>query len=168
MSAKTTKQLSTHAVIRENALILYLDKSETPVVARFDLDSLAQANFIIQPEGNLHRLNMRDFSNNTQTIAEFSNKIDAHQALNHILQALVNHKLPKEMVTSPKVAIIFGWALKVLGIAFIALCLYLAYNYIRMHQRTPASSIEQSAASTTDGEAQDLEELLTSPPTAER
>ena len=34
-----------HAFIRDGALILYFDKAETPFVARFDLDSLAQANF---------------------------------------------------------------------------------------------------------------------------
>lgn len=167
MSSKpAVTQSATYAVIRENALILSLDKSETPIVARFDLDSLAQANFVVQQEAGMHRLSMRDFSGNTQTIADFSNKIDAHQALNHILQALVNHKLPKEQNPTSKAAQIFSALLKFLGIAFILLALYLAYGYIRLNQTmtpsvNPVSGTEQAAPM--DGQAQDLDSLFTQP-----
>jgi len=89
--------LSTHetkqAVIRDNALILYFENAETPFVARFDLDSLAQANFeVADKKENFFELTLRDFTGTTQVIGQFATKADAHQALYAILQALVSHK----------------------------------------------------------------------------
>lgn len=84
------------AMIHDGALVLSFDTSEMPTVARFDLDSLAQANFVIQPADQAYHLNLRDFSGQIQPIAKFTNKIDAHQALHLILQALVTYHTPKE------------------------------------------------------------------------
>lgn len=79
-----------HAFIRDGALILYFDKAETPFVARFDLDSLAQANFeISDKKDGIYHLTLRDYSGETQTIGEFASKNDAHQALYMLLQALL-------------------------------------------------------------------------------
>jgi hypothetical protein len=117
------------ATIRDNALVLSLDKAETPMVARFDLDSLAQANFVIQQNGNVHQLNLHDFSGSVQNIAQFANKIDAHQALQHILQALVNHTTPKQMPdTTSRAGTVLSWILKILGVVFIIALLYIALS----------------------------------------
>lgn len=81
------------AFIRENALVLYFDKAETPFVARYDLDSLAQANFeVTDKKDGLFTLSLRDYSGRAQDVGQFANKADAHQALYTILQALLNHK----------------------------------------------------------------------------
>lgn len=81
------------AFINENALVLYFDKAETPFVARYDLDSLAQANFeVTDKKDGLFTLSLRDYAGRSQDVGQFSNKADAHQALYTILQALLEHK----------------------------------------------------------------------------
>lgn len=81
------------AFIRDNALVLYFDKAETPFVARYDLDSLAQANFeVTDKKDGLFTLALRDYSGRSQDIGQFPNRADAHQALFTILQALLEHK----------------------------------------------------------------------------
>lgn len=81
------------AFICENALVLYFDKAETPFVARYDLDSLAQANFeVTDKKDGLFTLGLRDYSGRSQDVGQFGNRADAHQALFTILQALLEHK----------------------------------------------------------------------------
>jgi hypothetical protein len=164
-------QQTTHAVIRENALVLSLDKSDMPVVARFDLDSLAQANFVVQQQGADYQLTLRDFSGTTQPIAQFTNKIDAHQALNHILQALVTHSIPKEAPAGKSTGLIILRCLLALFAitTFLMLIVFGIYGYSRMNnpaqlplvQSTPSSSLPE-------GEPQDLENLLSQFPTVQR
>lgn len=80
------------AFIRDNALVLYFDKAETPFVARYDLDSLAQANFeVTDKKDGVFTLSLRDYSGRSQDVGQFGNKADAHQALYTILQALLEH-----------------------------------------------------------------------------
>lgn len=79
------------AFIRDGALILYFDKAETPFVARFDLDSLAQANFeVVDKKDGHYHLTLRDYTGEAQTIGVFASKNDSHQALYLILQALLD------------------------------------------------------------------------------
>ncbi len=151
------------ATIRDNALVLSLDKAETPMVARFDLDSLAQANFVIQQKGNVHQLNLHDFSGSVQNIAQFANKIDAHQALQHILQALVSHSTPRQTPESiARASRIFSWILKILGIIFIIALLYVAYIYWQMRQHVaimpPQATAEDQGFP--EGEPQDVDSLF--------
>ena len=87
----TKTDLHNQAFIRDDALILHFDTAQTPFVARFDLDSLVQANFEVANKDGGFALTLRDFSGATQNIAQFTNKADAHQALYAILQALLSH-----------------------------------------------------------------------------
>jgi hypothetical protein len=164
-------QSSTYAVIRENALVLSLDKPDTPVVARFDLDSLAQANFIVQAEGTMHKLVLRDFSGSERLIAQFNNKIDAHQALQHILQALVSHNTPAHHAADKKCTIgrVGGWVLKALGIIFILLAVLIGFQLLAT--RSPVESEFTSKVQTTmpstilpEGQPMDIDGLFTQPP----
>lgn len=117
------------AFIRDGALILYFDTSEAPFVARFDLDSLAQAKFEIEDKReSAYILTLRDFSGEAQDVGRFNTKAEAHQALHAILQALVSHsqgRNDKAESFSGKsfLAGAFKWFVKALIIAFIVLLL---------------------------------------------
>lgn len=93
MTAQAIETGQTSASIRDNALILYFDKAETPFVARYDLASLAQANFeVLQKNDGTYILSLRDYAGRAQEVGEFATKADAHQALYLILQAFLQHK----------------------------------------------------------------------------
>lgn len=81
------------AFIRDGALILYFDTAEIPFVGRYDLESLAQANFeVSEKREGFYYLTLRDFSGQTQNIGQFGSKTDAHHALYAILQALLSQQ----------------------------------------------------------------------------
>lgn len=82
------------AFIREGALVLYFDLAEKPVIARFDLDTLAQASFEVSSKDaeGFYTIVLNDFSGAGQPVAQFASKADAHNALYAILQALLSHK----------------------------------------------------------------------------
>jgi hypothetical protein len=83
----TTKK----ATVRDNTLVLYFDTAENPLVARFDLESLAQTHFEVMKKDASFALVLRDFSGSVRDIAVFPSKADAHQALYAILQALLEY-----------------------------------------------------------------------------
>jgi hypothetical protein len=86
-----TEKPTASAYLRDGALILYFDMAETPFVSRFDLDSLAQANFeVSDKKDGIYSLVLRDYTGQVQTIGQFSSKGDAHQALHAILKALLS------------------------------------------------------------------------------
>lgn len=82
------------AFIRDGALVLYFEMAEKPVIARFDLDTLAQASFEVsaKDKDGFYTIMLNDFSDQSQAVAQFASKGDAHQALYAILQALLSHK----------------------------------------------------------------------------
>jgi hypothetical protein len=169
------------AMIRDNALILSLENSDTPVVARFDLESLAQANFIVQNYEGLFQLSLRNFAGQIQPIAQFVNKIDAHQALQHILHALVSYNNPDKK-PQPQKTSIFLKAIKIIlmfcGVLFLIALLYLLYLQQAL-QNVPVSPISASVPimqgntlppqqeipniNIPEGQALDLDQLITAP-----
>lgn len=102
------------AFIRDDALVLSFDTAEKPFVARFDLDSLVQANFEVNMRDDFYVLTLRDFSGAEQTVGHFKNKVDAHQALHSILQALLSHVRPSDKDGSSVLWRIFKWLLGIL------------------------------------------------------
>lgn len=174
-NTQQTSSHNSHAIIRDNALILSLETAETPLVARFDLDSLAQANFIVQNFDGIYHLNLRDFSGQVQAIAQFNSKIEAHQALHYILHALVNHSTDTATTQPPKRSLLgrlISFVLQLCGVVFILLVLYGVYIYHfhrdRLLPLTPVT-VQQPAPEITlpEGEAQDIDQLLESTPKQE-
>ena len=92
MTEKTHQEKA--AFIRDGALVLYFDMAEKPVLARFDLDTLAQASFEVsaKDKDGFYTIMLHDFSGDPQPVAQFASKGDAHQALYAILQALLSQK----------------------------------------------------------------------------
>lgn len=169
-NATTAKKSSSgHAIIRDGALILSLETAEVPLVARFDLDSLAQANFIVQSFDKFHQLSLRDFSGQIQPIAQFPNKMDAHQALHHILQALVEHGQPaKNQNHKITFGTVIGWILKLLGVTFIVTLLYATYLYRGQALPHLGGAAQTQTTSLPDlnvpeGEPQDVDNLFAQP-----
>lgn len=132
------------AFIRDGALVLYFDNADTPFVARFDLDSLAQANFeVADKHENIYPLTLRDFSGQVQIVGQFATKADAHQALYAILQALLSHKGDDaDAVTGPcgfwcVMRKVVKWILLVTG------AVVLAYNLLVIAAR-PFSTVRHA------------------------
>ncbi len=163
---KTASTPTGHATIRDGALILSLEAAEVPLVARFDLDSLAQANFIVQSFDKFHQLSLRDFSGQIQPIAQFSNKMDAHHALHHILQALVTQS---ETSSPQKKRISFrsilAWILMLLGVGFLLTVVYAFFLYkgqLPVPSQLP-QAVQLPDISVPEGEPQDVDHLYPSP-----
>ena len=169
----------THAFIRDGALILYFDQAETPFVARFDLDSLAQANFeVADKKDGIFHLTLRDYSGDTQTIGQFSSKNDAHQALYLILQALL--EMPQQaggVVVSKKPSLLwrvlcklvkgFLILLLLLGILYALLSVPLPFTATQPDAAMPAPvsssapvAVRPSVSEVPDGEAVDADVML--------
>lgn len=158
-----------HAFIRDGALILYFDKAETPFVARFDLDSLAQANFeVADKKEGIYHLTLRDYSGETQTIGQFGSKTDAHQALYLILQALLEQPTGM-MVVEEKPNLLWRFIKTLMKIlAFIFAVLLILYTLARMpifpennfQPQPTAQSGENSVSEIPQGESFDADELL--------
>jgi hypothetical protein len=131
-------QSKKHASVRDGVLILYFEGAETPFVARFDLDSLAQANFeVADKKDGFHTLVLRDYSGDTQTIGQFSEKADAQQALYDIVQALLNNTSETSAVcatANPKscsrVKCFFAWLLK--AIMYLLLAVLVIYGILHI------------------------------------
>lgn len=162
------------AYIRDDALILYFETAETPLVARFDLDSLVQANFEVSKKDEQFALILRDFSGQRQEITVFANKADAHQALYAILQALLSYgEAQKEVGEKPNLFWKFlKWLILTfivaLGIGFALIWLATPVSHIAIPEATktaqPAThSAEPAATTLPEGEPMDMEQFITTP-----
>lgn len=164
-----------HAFIRDGALILYFDKAEVPFVARFDLDSLAQANFeVVDKKDGLFHLTLRDYSGETQTIGQFNSKNDAHQSLYLILQALLTQSGDQPVCKKRKCSYLWRVlkgmikAALVLLVAYVLLQVYVWYNIRHASAPVAVSSVEAPAANNSamsaipEGEAIDADAALQS------
>lgn len=169
---KTKKASSSgQATIRDNALILSLENAEVPLVARFDLDSLAQANFIVQSFDNFHQLGLRDFSGQLQPIAQFSNKMDAHQALHQILQALVDQNVTDNTPKKITIRRIIGMILQFFGILFLLSVAYVLYTALHAGRMPNMNAINpvgdaaqiQNTPELPEGMPQDVDGVFTPP-----
>jgi hypothetical protein len=155
------------AFIRDGALVLYFDAAENPVVARLDLESLAQANFeVVKREPNFV-LMLKDFSGQEQVLAQFAAKADAHQALYAILQALLEHQGAGDAPCAKKSSgcgRFFKWVFWILGILAVAFIVLLFVANPVSHDAPPEASAEVSSAPSADsvpeGEAMDLDAML--------
>jgi hypothetical protein len=165
-----TADLHNQAFIRDDALILHFDTAQTPFVARFDLDSLVQANFEVTNKDGGFALTLRDFSGASQNVAQFAAKADAHQALYAILQALLSHARStpeKSCGTGSRVWCMFKC---LLGLALILGLLYAAFIWFMVRPdavplKTPAASSAAAmapapVATVPEGEPVDMNSLL--------
>lgn len=156
------------AYIRDDALILYFDLAETPLVARFDLDSLAQANFEVTKRGDIFVLVLRDFSGMKQEITTFVNKADAHQALYSILQALLSYgENKKDDEKKPSLLWkILKW-LFIVVLAAVAVAVGLIWlstpvSHTKKPEKVAAAIPEASApVVSNEGEPMDMEQFMT-------
>lgn len=151
MSAMDGKQ----AFIRDHALVLYFDNAETPFVARYDLESLAQANFeVADKKDGTYALTLRDFAGQTQTVGQFAAKADAHQALYAILQALLAHKTQNDAAVQSCGGVC--WLVRLLAAGLIVLGLlmlfYVVSGFVREFSahRAITSPAETAAPMTQD------------------
>jgi hypothetical protein len=155
--------LHNKAFIRDDALILHFDTAQTPFVARFDLDSLVQANFEVTNKDNSFYLTLRDFSGNQQNVAQFSAKADAHQALYAILQALLSHKREGDTSCSKKSpwCCILKWLIGILlfvGILYVGFIWLMASSVSKpVAARHPMAAVHPAAP---EGEPTDLSTIL--------
>lgn len=163
-----------HVFIRDDALILYFDKAETPFIARFDLDSLARATFeVTDKKDGIYHLTLRDYAGETQEIGRFSSKNDAHQALYLILQALLERGA--SVVTATKTGGLFRRFVTVLVKYLVIACLTALvllgglYGFARLSApiengagKTVSAEpkAQNGAAALPEGEAMDADELL--------
>jgi len=141
------------AYIRDNALILYFQAAETPLVSRFDLDSLVQANFEVVKKDEVHALVLRDFAGQRQEITTFANKADAHQALYAILQALLSYGEDKKTAASKG-----GGVWKFFKYLFLSLIVLAAVAFVLVWLATPVShvaSLESTAKPAASASPQD-------------
>lgn len=165
-----------HAFIREGALILYFDKAETPFVARFDLESLAQASFeVTDKKDGFYHLVLNNYTVGSQTVGQFGSKNDAHQALYEILQALLSYNGNENMVCArkPKGCNSFFWRLlKWILLSIVTLLVIYALLILIPVPKSLSSRVEapatQKAGSNAlsalpEGEAVDADSVL--PPT---
>ena len=177
------------AYIRDGALVLYFDRAEKPVLARFDLDTLAQASFEVsaKDKDGFYTVMLYDFSGEAQPVAQFASKGDAHQALYAILQALLHHKGGKNKGVKPDG--VKGWAARAVTmlaklIMYVSVLLVLLvagdfvyFNYIKPAlEPAPANGAQQTAvppsqeteadpaASLPEGEAVSADEFLSTLP----
>jgi hypothetical protein len=170
------EKTTANAYLRDGALILYFDMAETPFLSRFDLDSLAQANFeVADKKDGIYSLVLRDYTGQVQTIGQFSSKGDAHNALYAILKALLSHK-EKSQKTCSKLGCFLKGVLKFFLAILLLLALLWGYVWLRLPAKTVHSnpSIAQSDAIRNaqpvvpQGEAVDADEFLkqAAPPVA--
>lgn len=162
MIAETHKK----AFIRDGALVLYFETAENPVVSRFDLDSLAQANFEVNKREPNFALVLKDFSGSEQTVAQFSSKADAHQALYAILQALLDHQ-PSDKSCGTCCRKSSGWCRFfkwIFGILTVFVLIYLALILLAGQIDTTAvpekTAMAETAPVMPQGESVDLDAML--------
>lgn len=160
------------ATVRDNTLVLYFDTAENPLVARFDLESLAQAHFEVAKRDAGFVLILRDFSGAVRDIAQFGSKADAHQALYAILQALLDHD-GGVSGTGKKCGgkgswflCLIKWFFILAGVVSVAWLLMLAFTTppdLRGDMSTPAVVTPKAEGfKAPEGEAFDLDSVLPS------
>ncbi len=162
MIADTQKK----AFIRDGALVLYFEAAENPVVSRFDLDTLAQANFEVNKREPNFALVLKDFAGSEQIVAQFSSKAEAHQALYSILQALLDHRGAPEGVCGEKSSgwcRFFKWFFGILAALVLVWVILIALS--EPIEKTPTAPSPEATASAPssalpEGEAVDLDEMF--------